>query len=418
MVNNSRLYTVLGVATGATEQEIKRGYYDKAQRYHPDRKTAESNEAKFKEVQGAYEILKDPEKKKIYDRYGEEGLRILNQGGDNVAQLFVQEPFVLICIVCTLLLPVFLFILFLTLRIDETITWKWAVVFIPVWLLDACLILVGLASCCASSTDENGDPVRTTWLQAFLNIVPIAAFIAFTIMLTMRLDDVHSYSWPVVFIPVYVLLVMKLQSILVGGKLSQTYFDDQCRAALGLEPTREMYLQYVVDTVLREVRDVVFILILVLRLHESITWSWFAVGIPQYVVTFIDICVGLYLQRKEGKCDLLLGVIKRLLPLGQLLLILGKADGGDYSFAVAMIPIWLLLGLTCCFPCGMIVMGAAQYGPQGDDADSSSETPGERTPVQPNSIVPGDKPSPTNNEADPVVVVHTPQPTSHVEDID
>ncbi|KAL6069077.1 DnaJsubfamily B member 4-like [Balamuthia mandrillaris] len=70
-------YKILGVARSATEEELKKAYRKQALKWHPDRN--QDNKAKaeemFKEVSEAYEVLSDPKKKEIYDRYGEEGLK-------------------------------------------------------------------------------------------------------------------------------------------------------------------------------------------------------------------------------------------------------------------------------------------------------------------------------------------------------
>jgi len=65
-------YEVLGVSRKATEKEIKQAYRRLARKYHPDVNSGDkSAEARFKEINAAYEVLSDPEKRKKYDRFGE-----------------------------------------------------------------------------------------------------------------------------------------------------------------------------------------------------------------------------------------------------------------------------------------------------------------------------------------------------------
>lgn len=72
MTNTNTFYDVLGVEKTASEEEIKKAYKKLALKHHPDRG---GDPEKFKELSTAYEALSDPEKRKIYDLHGEEGLR-------------------------------------------------------------------------------------------------------------------------------------------------------------------------------------------------------------------------------------------------------------------------------------------------------------------------------------------------------
>jgi curved DNA-binding protein len=63
-------YEVLGVARGAEAEEVKRAYRKLARKFHPDVSKEKNAEAKFKEVQEAYEVLRDPEKRAAYDQLG------------------------------------------------------------------------------------------------------------------------------------------------------------------------------------------------------------------------------------------------------------------------------------------------------------------------------------------------------------
>ena len=65
-------YGLLGVTNAASQDEIKKAYRKQAMKYHPDKNKGDAeSEAKFKEVGKAYEALSDPEKRKMYDQYGE-----------------------------------------------------------------------------------------------------------------------------------------------------------------------------------------------------------------------------------------------------------------------------------------------------------------------------------------------------------
>jgi len=84
----SDYYEVLGVPRDADDATLKKAYRRLAMEYHPDRNNGDRDaEAKFKALTEAYEVLRDPEKRAVYDRYGEAGLR----GGGG--QAYGTHPF-------------------------------------------------------------------------------------------------------------------------------------------------------------------------------------------------------------------------------------------------------------------------------------------------------------------------------------
>lgn len=74
-------YKILGIAKGASDDDIKKAYRKLALKYHPDKNKTPGAEERFKEVAEAYEVLSDKKKRDVYDKFGEEGLRGQAAGG-------------------------------------------------------------------------------------------------------------------------------------------------------------------------------------------------------------------------------------------------------------------------------------------------------------------------------------------------
>jgi DnaJ family protein B protein 4 len=80
-------YNILKVNRNASEEDLKKAYKRLAMKWHPDKKPASKREAeaKFKQISEAYDVLSDPQKRQIYDLYGEEGLQAAEFASPNSA---------------------------------------------------------------------------------------------------------------------------------------------------------------------------------------------------------------------------------------------------------------------------------------------------------------------------------------------
>ncbi|KAK7392256.1 hypothetical protein VNO78_20688 [Psophocarpus tetragonolobus] len=87
-------YDVLEIPKGASEEQIKRAYRKLALKYHPDKNPGNQEANKrFSEINNAYEVLSDSERRSIYDRYGEEGLKQHMAGGGRGGGMDFQDIF-------------------------------------------------------------------------------------------------------------------------------------------------------------------------------------------------------------------------------------------------------------------------------------------------------------------------------------
>ena len=84
-IENKKLYEVLGLSQSATQDEIKRAFRKLAIQHHPDKG---GDQELFKEINAAYEILSNEEKRQIYDKHGLEGLKNGGMGASGFGDIF------------------------------------------------------------------------------------------------------------------------------------------------------------------------------------------------------------------------------------------------------------------------------------------------------------------------------------------
>lgn len=86
-------YDVLGLKRSATDSEIKKAYRKLALKFHPDKNSSPSSEGAFKAISAAMDTLSDPQKREIYDSYGNEGVNQMGEGGGGGGNPYGRSPF-------------------------------------------------------------------------------------------------------------------------------------------------------------------------------------------------------------------------------------------------------------------------------------------------------------------------------------
>lgn len=380
---NAGLYALLGVEKTATAREIKKGFHKMSLKYHPD-KNPEEGPVMFPAIQRAHEVLTDPQKKAIYDRAGEAGLKQMEMMGGGVPPwLMSAGKSILSCMLCMLSLMFLLFVIFLAMRADKTVDWSWDVVFIPLWILDS-LLLFGtcciLQPFCQKSDDPDEQPERPSILTP---IKPLC-FVAFHIMLVLKLDGNATYTWAIAFAPLFVLLALNLLSSALAGLATL-----QVMGMAASDARRDKIVHFFrksyafLNAVAWSLKMLVFAVLIMLKLDEHTDWAWVIVFLPIYlplaIFWIIDTVLAVWWPPADRPED-------APSPLGEqgftllghsivyitVALLVTRLEGGasaGVSAAIAILPLLLILGCMVCCGCLIFIMPMPDDFPEEDEED-------------------------------------------------
>jgi len=220
-------YDLLGADPAATEAELRTAYKKKALALHPDKG---GDPEDFSKMKAAYDVLSDPQKRKMYDSYGTQGISLM-EGDLRPEHMMVMltrsgkvAVVMILAAVCTaILLPV----VFFALRWDEIAKWPWFCSFIPMWLLHA-FSLTFVFVCIRAQTPEGeaaswDDATRLEFAQrkryAIMARVGGTCFnsllITFEVFFGLRAEGSVDWSWFVVVLP-YIFFELALLGISVA----------------------------------------------------------------------------------------------------------------------------------------------------------------------------------------------------------
>ena len=424
MPPGKRLYTVLGVDQSATSSDVKKAYHRKALTCHPD-KVGKAGEAEFKQLNDAYAVLSDAQKRKVYDDYGEKGLEYMNNGvadplmstlGTGAVMVFaaVFAFFTCFCAVAGLGC--------VAAKLDgHHPTWSWGTTLWALWMWETVVLIpIGIAgwailknivrgpNASDDATAPSGPPPRKESLRHLAILLWGLLYFVFTVMIAATLDRQRDgkahLKWIQVAVPLLIAeaarTVMELAAINPVPWLREQQIVEYSLwriAVLGI--ARGWSALYRPLTVL----------LIALRADGSIHTEYGAALAPAMVNLCYAALTGVVVNQLRVRNGLMEGadlckqtamdIFNTLMLLVTLGLLGAKMQGSaSYSYGVALIPLFIQLSYLTLISCVLIAvagaMTAAQAdelrggGDEHDDADGTAEPEGDYTRLDSNATTP------------------------------
>lgn len=429
-VVSTAYYELLGIEPDATPEQIKKAYRKKALQLHPDKRgnTPEAQE-EFTRMKQAYDVLADPQKREVYDQAGEDGVKIMENFGQMSPEEMMTAFFrslgafgmkgkCLLISAITLLFSFFLIIpIFWCLRVDESISWDWAVVFIPMWILDAVLyICIG---CSYMNADASMDPEdkkhQRPALLKFYKFLKALLLLALQVFIAMKLNGDVDWSVKEVFIPYFVYDGLTMIELVIGGVFGYQSLTKESEGAgvsttEGIKKQRKALISMTISQMIVTVARFAVVLLPVLKIDGDITSSWWVVFIPWWAVflRFLWAIVKRYMHNKRHAGDArpvpdepshdhdaftressthedrdepskhpLMDAVWSLVLLGvfstPFFLLAARLEGADFSTLYILLPWFIVVGLLLLLVCCVISCVSADMGEQDDMEGSAAD---------------------------------------------
>jgi curved DNA-binding protein CbpA len=353
-------YLTLDITPQASYDEVKRAYKKRSLQLHPDRLaqkgiqvTADHN-LQFQKLKEAYDVLSDPRKRKIYDKIGKSGLKLVDSPQEiNPRELLrnfqnnkadrLKLVLLIFLICCFIIIFPILFCLKCDGRIDNV---PWVGLWTPMWLLDCVLIIASILFLMErdDDDDEENDPERgggnghgngshgegerqdgdsspknkhekIPFSVKFFFAARSFCFVLLQIFVMMKLDDyLESWSWFAIFAPWFgyeFFAIVDMGPILFetiaepdAAELERrgAELDEHERTQLLLS-TQEEYFKKLIEQTLARKSFLVSILrvwlacFLALQLDHIVSWDWGLVLLPIWCYFLLEILHGYFMKR-------------------------------------------------------------------------------------------------------------------------
>lgn len=216
-VEADNFYSLLNLEPSATPEQIKRSYRKLALRFHPD-KNPDSGEM-FQKISTAYATLSNPQRRQVYDRFGEQGVQIMEQAEAHGVPAWILNPVaqsgLLLVLLCTVLLLFLVLPILACMRIDGGISWPWAAVLTPIWLTNAVILFAVVAGGARERSEEGGGRCGGRCRKPCpLSITHIHLLLIFAceVLVAIKVDspDAIGFSYSIALAPLTALLLLRV----------------------------------------------------------------------------------------------------------------------------------------------------------------------------------------------------------------
>eukprot|EP00027_Filamoeba_sp_ATCC50430_P017179 CAMPEP_0168568276 /NCGR_PEP_ID=MMETSP0413-20121227/15487_1 /TAXON_ID=136452 /ORGANISM="Filamoeba nolandi, Strain NC-AS-23-1" /LENGTH=449 /DNA_ID=CAMNT_0008600593 /DNA_START=32 /DNA_END=1377 /DNA_ORIENTATION=+ len=276
--NAKRLYAVLELEPNATEDDIKKAYKKMALKYHPDKGNDPTGE-KFKEVVAAYNTLLDPHKREVYDMYGEEGITLFENG------MFGEEG-ELIRILPFLENPAFtaffvcLGFIFASLAFLVPLFISFKVDDTVDWSWPVVFIPLWILNALPLIYSLCVPCLQEHKGRALATLFQYLCLLSFQIVLCIQLEN-NDWKWEEVLVPIYVFEAVHIIKRITQSTPSKLKEEEEAGfvgVLFGMG-----YVGFLIRNLVVPTLTVWFLVFITLKLNDDVSWSWWINTIPIWI---------------------------------------------------------------------------------------------------------------------------------------